>query len=471
MNDIYYRFRDYVSGLRLIRPSERILLSLSAGKDSMFMLHLVRKLQAEIGFTIGVFHLNHLTRGDDSDNDELFLKAICEKYNIPFYAERFDFEKNRAQGSSFEEQARDKRYLMIADICRCHGYDKAATAHNMNDNAETILMRALSGTGIAGLKGILPENNNIIRPVLFADKNEIYSYLEANGIEWREDRSNTENIYLRNYLRNVVIPSIVSRIHNAEENLNNLSSHAAENQALIYSLADMLYPDAVKQDIAGITIDITDFKDNMPLIKFYISRVLYENYGMRLTIPVFNEILRRYKINSANVTLYEIDDLIVRKGRLNNRIVIIINSKQYWFEELKEWEYNIPSDENITINLKEIRKELNYSYVSYDFYINNKDNPGIIFLQPIQDINRIIIRNRRPGDRIEIENGSKKIKDIMIEKKLDSKIKNNIPLIVADNQVAAYLPGLLNSNNNRVACNFHIVNDIKRILAFFFRDI
>ena len=100
----------------------------------------------------------------------------------------------------------------------------------------------------------------------------------------------------------------------------------------------------------------------------------------------------------------------------------------------------------------------------------NKNNPDIIFIQPETDIQKIILRNRRPGDRIKLENGTKKIKEIMIEKKLDTGIKNTIPLIVADNQIAAYLPGLVNTNNNRTACNFHIRNDTKRILAFFFID-
>jgi len=470
MADIYNRFIHYVNSNKLILPSEKILLSLSAGKDSMFMLHLLKILQGELNFTIGIFHLNHFTRGDESDKDEYFIKSKSEEYNIPCYIERFDFKKNKIKGLSFEEQARNTRYSLINKICKAEGYDKIATAHNLNDNAETVLMRMLSGTGIAGIKGILPVRKNIIRPVLFADKNDIYSYLKANGIEWREDLSNNENIYLRNYLRNIVLPSITIRFPRAAESLFNLSNHAFENQALIYNLTDKLYPDAITVNESETLIDVTGFKDNIPLVKFFISRILYDNYGIRIKIPIHNEIIRRYLINSANLVLYQKDNLIIRKNLLNERTVISINDKKEADEDIKEWEYSVSSKESSIVYLDEIKKELRVSSVDYNFYNSNKENHGIIFLQLQHDPENIIIRNRRPGDRIEIENGTKKIKEIMIEKKLDSRIKNNIPLIVADNQIAAYLPGLLNSNNNRVACNFHIINDTKRILAFFFRD-
>lgn len=470
MDNIYNRFRHYVKTNELILPSDKILLSLSAGKDSMFLLHLIRKLQYELEFTIGIFHLNHLTRGEESDKDEFFIKTKSEEYNIPCYIERFDFKKNKIKGLSFEEHARDKRYSLINNICQTEGYNRIATAHNMNDNAETVLMRILSGTGIAGIKGILPKRKNIIRPVMFAEINDIYSYLTANRIEWREDQSNSENLYLRNYLRNIVIPSITSRIPGAEESLFNLSNHAVENQALLYNLTDKLYPDVISSNETGTVIDVTGFKDNIPLIKFYISRVLYDIFGIKMKISIYKEIIRRYYINTANMLLYEKDNLIIKKSMLNDRILIIIKDKKETYPVFEEWEYAVPFEESSIIYLNEIKKEFNISTVNYDFYCSNKDKPDIVFLQPQHDLSSIIIRNRRPGDRITIENGTKKIKEIMIEKKLDSRIKNNIPLIVADNQIAAYLPGLLNSNNNRVACNFHIINDTKRILAFFFRD-
>lgn len=469
MDDIYNRFRDFVFSNNLILKSERVLLSLSAGKDSMFMLYLLKKLQAELNFEIGIFHLNHLTRGDETDKDESFVIEKSASYNIPCRIERFDFRKNRIPSISFEEQARNIRYSFLNKIAETENYTKIATAHNLNDNAETLLMRILSGTGIAGLKGILPSSGNIIRPVLFADKNEIYTYLKNNNIEWREDLSNEENLYLRNHMRNIIIPHIKERFPMAEENLNNLAAHAIENQSLLHDLTGRLYPDIVIKNGDNTIIDINSFSDDIPLIKYFLSRVLYESFGIKMKISIYNEIIRKFMIDSANIVLYEKNNLIVRKGLWNDKTVIITETSGA-AEVADKWEYTVPVEGNIIIHLTEIKKELKMSYVDYEFYIQNKSNQSMIFIQAESEIKSITVRNRRPGDRIKLEGGTKKIKELMIEKKLDSRMKNSIPMITADDEIAAYLPGLINSNNNRVACNFHIRNDTKRILAFFFRD-
>jgi len=469
MEDIYNRFKIYILANNLIIPGEKILLSLSAGKDSMFMLDLMKKFQNDLSFEIGVFHLNHLTRGEETDKDEIFVREKSDECNIPCYIERFDFKKNKAQHISFEEQARNIRYSFLNKISETEGFSKIAVAHNFNDNAETVLMRMLSGTGISGIKGIRPVVKNIIRPVLFAEKNEIYSYLKNNNIEWREDASNSENLYLRNYLRNIIIPSIEARFPRVEENLFNLANHAAENQSLISDLVNRLYPDVVTGNESETIIDVNSFSKDISLIKFFISGVLYDIYGIKMKISLYNEIVRRYLINSANMVLYEKDNLTIRKCFLNDKVIISINSNINP-EGVGPWEYVLSLEENSVIFLNEINKELKVSSVSYDFYSANKNRFDIIFIQPENDVRKIVLRNRRPGDRIKTECGTKKIKELMIEKKLDSRVKNNIPLIVVDDYVAAYLPGLVNSNNNRVSCNFQIKNNTKRILAFYFAD-
>ena len=217
------------------------------------------------------------------------------------------------------------RYSLLNKISEAGNYSKIATAHNMNDNAETVLMRILSGTGISGMKGILPKVKNIIRPILFAEKNEIYSYLENNKLAWREDDSNRDNIYLRNYLRNEIIPALSERFPLAEENLVNLAGHAIENQSLISELAGKLYPDAVLQNKSDFIININSFHENFPLIKFFISRILSDEYGIRMNIHTFSEIYKRYRINIANMDLYVKDDLVIRKGLLDNQKIISIS--------------------------------------------------------------------------------------------------------------------------------------------------
>lgn len=469
MDKIFIRFRNYVCSRRLIIPGDRVLLSLSAGKDSMFMLHLTMKLKEELDFETGIFHLNHLTRGDESDQDEVLVRKKAEQYGIPCYAECFDFKNKKISGMSFEEQARNTRYGFLKSISEKEGYTKIATAHNSNDNAETVLMRILSGTGISGIKGILPLTGNIIRPVLFADKNEIYEYLKTSDITWREDLSNADSHYLRNYTRNIILPATVTRFPDAEDNLCNLADHAAENQQLLCTLADTLYPDAVTVENKKIIIDIDNFKENIPLIKFCISRVLAEYYGTRLKISIYNEIVRRYMTKSANKVLYENEVVILRKGLLNDRTAVYITDREKFSNENVPWEYNLTPDDN-AIRVKEIKKNVKLFYTGYDYYSKYRDSGDHVFLQSESDIHKLSIRNRRDGDRITFNSGTVKIKKLMIEKKLDSNAKKNIPLIVTDGSIAAYLPGIVNQGNNRIACNFLIKNNTKRILAIFFTD-
>jgi len=465
MDSIYNRFKDYVfKQYNLITASDNILLSISAGKDSMFMLHLIKKLQNELDFQFGVFHLNHLTRGEESDKDELFIKEICEDYGIYHHIEKYDFNKNKVKGKSFEEHAREVRYSLLNKISALNNYSKIATAHNMNDNSETVLMRILSGTGINGIRGILPKYDNVIRPVLFAKKNEIYKYLKDNNIAWREDLTNEENIYLRNYVRNIIIPLIIERFPKAEENLINLSNHATENQSLLALLADRLYPDIVTYRETETIIDVHNFRQDIPLIKFLISKILLDRYKEKIKITILNEIIKRFTVNTANIILYEKGNLKIKKGLLENRTIISI-SNDIDTPYHDEWEYAIYPESKIII--KEIMKEVELNFVDYEYYSANKDKSNIIFIQP-EDFQKIVIRNRRSGDRIKTEIGTKKIKELMIENKLDMRTKNIIPLILIDDKITAYIPNVVISGNNKIACNFQIRSNSKRILAFFF---
>ena len=468
MDTIYNRFKDYVlKQHNLISPDDKILLSVSAGKDSMFMLHLIKELQNELGFLLGVFHLNHLTRGEESDKDELFIKEICEDYGIYSHIERYDFAKNKIKGKSFEEHAREMRYSLLKKISALNKYSLIATAHNMNDNSETLLMRILSGTGINGIRGILPKTDNLIRPILFAKKDEIYKYLKDNNISWREDLTNKENIYLRNHVRNIIMPMIAERFPMAEENLINLSNHAVENQSLLSSLTDRLYPHIVTFNGDETIIDIHDFRHDMALIKFLISKVLLDHYGEKINIRIFNEIIKRFTVNSSNIVLYERGNLKLRKGLVKERTIISISNETDTANYNENWEYTISPDTKIFI--KEIKKEVLLNFADYEYYFANRDKSNIIFIQS-EDFQTITIRNRRPGDRIKTEIGTKKIKELMIEMKLDMKTKNSVPLILLDNEMAAYIPNIVITGNNKISCNCQIKNNSKRILAFFFNE-
>lgn len=198
-------FIQFVTANNLCSKNDNILLAVSGGADSMVMCDLF--LQS--GFTFGIAHCNFQLRNEASDADEQLVFNYTQKNNIPFYAQRFDtITYSKLKKLSIEEAARDLRYAYFAVLCSEHGYNLVATAHHANDNAETILMRLAKGTGIKGLQGIPVKNNQIIRPLLFATKNDINEYCITHQIAYRDDESNFSDNILRNYFRLNIIPQL-----------------------------------------------------------------------------------------------------------------------------------------------------------------------------------------------------------------------------------------------------------------------
>ena len=169
----------------------------------MVMLHLFR----ECGFTIGVAHANFQLREDESDGDEKFVKEICAKNLIPLFTKKFETENYaKVNHVSIQMAARALRYQWFNELLTEHPYDFIATAHHLNDSIETVLLNLTRGSGLEGLGGIASKNGKVIRPMLFATRQQIENYAKENKIDWREDRSNATDDYSRNFIRHQVFP-------------------------------------------------------------------------------------------------------------------------------------------------------------------------------------------------------------------------------------------------------------------------
>ena len=181
----------------------RVLLAVSGGIDSMYMLHRAPELFP--GASFAVAHCNFRLRGEESDGDEAFVRSECGKLGVECFVERFDTTQYASQhGVSVEMAARELRYEWFSRLCAVHGFDALATAHNANDNAETLILNLLRGTGTKGLRGI--PDGKILRPLLGITRDEIRCWMESHGMKWREDRTNGENEARRNKIRNQVFP-------------------------------------------------------------------------------------------------------------------------------------------------------------------------------------------------------------------------------------------------------------------------
>jgi len=198
-------FKQYIESEKLIQLSDRVLIAVSGGVDSVVLCHLFHKA----GLSFAIAHCNFQLRGKDSEEDAISVEGLAKRLNVSFYATKFDTQQIvNEQNASLQMVARDLRYEWLEKIRVENDYQYIATAHHLNDSLETILYNFTKGCGIRGLHGILPKRGHIIRPLLFAKKESILSFAMKNAVNYREDSSNAMDKYSRNKIRLHVIPTL-----------------------------------------------------------------------------------------------------------------------------------------------------------------------------------------------------------------------------------------------------------------------
>ncbi len=204
---MFNRFFENIRQKQLFEPQHKVLLAVSGGIDSMVMLQLFEKSN----FQYGVVHCNFQLRGADSEKDEEFVRQHVLVHGIPLFCKRFETEEYAdLNGISIEMAARELRYTYFEEIRRENDYDFIATAHHLDDLLETFFLNLSRKTGIRGLTGIKEKSGNLIRPMLFVNRREIEEYARENFIAFREDRTNSEVVYQRNFIRNRIFPLFLS---------------------------------------------------------------------------------------------------------------------------------------------------------------------------------------------------------------------------------------------------------------------
>lgn len=193
----------FIKDSELIQENDKILMAVSGGRDSIVLLMLLHNLK----YHVEVAHCNYQLRSEESDADEVFVKGLCEKLNVPFHSKRFETSDSaKKEGVSIQMKARELRYTWFNELLIKHKLSKIATAHHLDDQLETILINLTRGTGLKGLRGMKAKRDNVIRPLLCVSRDEINDFIYANHIPFREDSSNASGKYFRNKIRHEVIP-------------------------------------------------------------------------------------------------------------------------------------------------------------------------------------------------------------------------------------------------------------------------
>ncbi|RPG58551.1 MAG: tRNA lysidine(34) synthetase TilS [Flavobacteriaceae bacterium TMED81] len=264
------RFQTHLHSRFPELSSQRVLVAVSGGVDSMVLVDLLR----EFSNAVAVAHCNFQLRGQDSAQDEQLVESYCKRHQLTCHIKRFD---TKLPKQSTQMAARTLRYNWFEELCLSNNYNVILTAHHADDNIETLLMNIVRGTGIEGLAGIPEQNGRILRPLLPFYKSEIIAYAQAHHIPWREDRSNQSGEYQRNAIRHHVIPELVKLNPKALENTTKTIDFTKEAAKVIQQQNEQLKKQLFLKEKETIRISISSVKALQPF-SFWIHQ-LFTPYG------------------------------------------------------------------------------------------------------------------------------------------------------------------------------------------------
>ncbi|MCR5658114.1 MAG: tRNA lysidine(34) synthetase TilS [Bacteroidales bacterium] len=414
------QFQAYINRYHLIAEGDKLILALSGGIDSMVLADLL--LKAKVQFVAA--HCNFHLRGEESDGDDWFVREFAEKHGIQCFVKHFETEKYATEnGVSIEMAARDLRYAWFEELRQNLGYDKIAVAHHADDQAETFFINLLRGAGLRGLKGMQPQNGVIIRPLLWASREQIRQYAVENQITWREDHTNAESVYLRNKIRNQLLPAFDELQPEARQGLYKSMEHLA--------LENGLYRELLHEKLDQI-IEHNGEIQSIPHSALTSSNTSY----FRIPHSAFQllfEWLRNYGFNTDQCHfIFEAMETGVGNKYCSPTHQLVIGRNELQLSEIKSVE-----DDEIPIEIgeEEITSPIHLQFSKLektaDFVIDK--SPGVAQLDFDKLRFPLTLRHWRHGDRFHPlgMKGSKLLSDFFVDQKFTEWQKQNVWLLVS----------------------------------------
>ncbi len=433
------RFLEYIKETNLFSLRDKILLGFSGGPDSVALAYLLHKA----GFNLALAHVNFHLRGEDADRDQQFSRDFARRYALEFFTTDFDTRQYaRTQGLSIEEAARDLRYSWFEQIRSSHGFDYIATAHNADDNVETVLHNLARGTGLRGLLGIPAKRGNIVRPLLFAFKDEILAFCRENNLPFRIDRTNNQTEFTRNKIRHLIVPQFLQINSGFKNNVLRTSAILHE----VYDLTQEFVAHCHQEIVSIQGQDIYINKEKLLQCR-YPRLFLFEflsGYGFTPgQVDNVCEIIESQPGKIVKSVDYQL---------INDRQALILTP--------------IPSEENIEISINTGTREVEVDNVKIKFEIlsvtelNSLKQPPSVALLDYDKLDfPLKIRHWQQGDYFYPfgMRGRKKLSDFFAEKKIPLHKKKQV-LILESNGRIVWVMGYRPDNR------FRITPETKRVL-------
>lgn len=377
----------------LIRSGDTVICAVSGGADSVALLFSLYLLKDKLDIQLEAAHFNHNLRGEESDRDEVFVRALCDRYDIPLHVGSGQVQAGK---KGLEAAARDARYAFFSGL-----NGKIATAHTADDNAETVLMHLVRGTGLKGLGGIAPQRGNILRPMLKCTRQDVESFLEEWCLDHIEDSSNETDAFLRNRIRHHVMPLLREENPKLAENLSQMALRLREDEILLSSQANFEILPTVETIKA------------MP--RAQRSRVL-------------TAFLKKNGVKEPEDSHIALAEALVfsenpsAQGRFPSGVTLTRN-----YEKLEVLEERKPLPEQVLpcpgiVELPGMR-------IFCTVAAEHRNEPDCFTVCPEGEIR---IRSRRSGDVIRLSGGTKSLKKLFIDRKIPAACRDTIPVVCDD---------------------------------------
>lgn len=399
-----------------------VLVGLSGGADSCALLYCMCALSKKYGFSVTACHVHHGLRGDTADRDAEFSREFAKRMQVPFLLEHTNVrEYAQRTGQSEELAGREARYRLFVELMKANGIDYTATAHHKNDNAETIIMNFLRGSGIKGLCGIPYKRGRIIRPLLDVSRAEIEAFCREHDILYVTDETNLENKYTRNKIRNILIPELEKMFNpSVTDTLTKNAAVLRQDEDCLSELAVTQYKKYVKDN----GIDIRELKQMHPAVAGRVIRQMVDRScgTADISSQVFSQL---YRLAQADKTGSKADINVEYYARIEYDRLIISKREQGG----DDFEYHLhPGDFFIP--------EMNAA-VHIEYADTIKKDGAEYFTLPRED-SVITIRNRRAGDKFRPfgMKGTKKVKDYMVDEKIPQNERSKVGILTIDGEIA-----------------------------------
>jgi len=406
------RFLAYIKEHALFDTKSRLLVAVSGGKDSVALVDLLLKSD----FTFSIAHCNFSLRGSESDKDAEFVKKMALDIDSTYYSKSFSTNKYAEEnGISTQMAARELRYKWFDELLAEKGYTDILTAHHLNDSLETALFNFTKGTGVAGLKGILPINGVVKRPLLFAKRDEIDQYVSENNLRWREDSSNVSVKYHRNRLRHDVIPVLKEINSSLEDTFSNTSKRMISMELLLKSATASFEKSFIRN---GSHLSVS--KSKILETEIAVLENSLKKYGFHL--PIVEELLKLVRNHSVGKVLQSATHI------LNvDREVIYLSP------------LNVDTNASTLISLGDKLAQLNDIKmtlemtddleISGDQFVVKVDYSKLMF--------PLLLRKWQEGDTFQPlgMKGKKKLSDFMIDEKIPLNLKSDILVLTSEANV------------------------------------